>query len=247
MKHTIARKFVCPSCNQQRLIPPNSPVGKELLAKHNINAEEVRANRQSSFKLTPMALWFLAVVAFIFSLSLFVLSPFAGVLSLLAGLLVLPPVGKLLEKRFASFQKNPRAITATVLMSVATMGAIVMHTPQDNINDTPTTQMVAIDEMEVGEQGYLAMPGEAKSICLGTTKKDYDQVVEALVAQDYLGLLEIPGAFCVGQGTKVQLLEKGFVVRRVRIVGTHREVDADKFGLSGWTSSEWVRNGEPGE
>lgn len=99
------------------------------------------------------------------------------------------------------------------------------------------------ESMKVGDQGYLRIPGYVgadQNICLGKTTKDAEAIGKALLAKDFLGLLEIPGAFCVGNGSKVQLIDKSFPYRRVRILAGVNDVDKDKVGLSGYLPAEWV-------
>ena len=79
-----------------------------------------------------------------------------------------------------------------------------------------------------------------QKICLGTSKDDADKISKALLAKDYLGLTEIPGAFCVSNGTPALLIEKSFPLRKVRITGTISKIDGDKFGKSGWLPMEWI-------
>ena len=98
-------------------------------------------------------------------------------------------------------------------------------------------------EISVGENGYLKLPGVADSkskICLGETKNDADKISKALVAKDYLGLLQIPGAFCVSNGSEVLLIEKDFPLRKVRVTKGMAPIDSDKIGLAGWVPMEFV-------
>jgi len=104
-------------------------------------------------------------------------------------------------------------------------------------NSTP------IDNMVVGDNGYIKLPNDpdtTQKICLGKTIDDAKQISKALSAKDYLGLLEIPGAFCVSNGTHALLIEKSFPWRKARITGTITKIDEDKFGMSGWLPMEWV-------
>ncbi len=116
-----------------------------------------------------------------------------------------------------------------------------------NGNQPATTAATGGDweSMKVGDQGYLRIPGydgTDQNICLGKTKDDAEAIGKALAAKDFLGLLEIPGAFCVGNGSKVQLIDKSFPYRRVRILAGVNDVDKDKVGLSGYLPAEWVVN-----
>ncbi len=99
------------------------------------------------------------------------------------------------------------------------------------------------NNMEVGQEGFLRLPGNndaSQVICLGETKDDYNKINKALAAKDFLGILEIPGAFCVHNGSKVLLIDKDFPACRVRVVQGVAEVDKDKVGMSGYVPYEWV-------
>ncbi|KKQ26941.1 MAG: hypothetical protein US42_C0018G0015 [Candidatus Magasanikbacteria bacterium GW2011_GWC2_37_14] len=114
-------------------------------------------------------------------------------------------------------------------------------------NDGSTTSTSAEvqndNNLQVGQDSYLRLPNisdPGQKICLGTTTDDADKITKAMLANDFLGLLEIPGAFCVSNGTKVKLIEKDFPLRRVRIVEGVNKIDSDKVGLSGWVPLEFV-------
>ena len=99
------------------------------------------------------------------------------------------------------------------------------------------------DTLKVGQEAYLRLPDNTDAtqiICLGSTVDDADKIGKAITANDIEGLMEIRGAFCVGNGTKVKLIEKDFPYRRVRIVQGVNSVDSDKVGKSGWLPMEWV-------
>ncbi len=107
----------------------------------------------------------------------------------------------------------------------------------------PATVDQPITEMAVGQEGYLRLPGisdPSQVICLGSTKEEANQITKSLLAKDFLGILEIPGAFCVGNGSRALLIEKSFPLRKVRITAGVNEVDSDKVGQSGWLPLEWV-------
>lgn len=108
-------------------------------------------------------------------------------------------------------------------------------------NTTPAP--AELQSLSVGDEGYLRLPDTTnanQNICIGTTKKDADAITKVLLAKDYFGLLNIPGAFCVGNGSKIKLIEKDFPYRKVRILAGVKEVDKDKVGLSGYVPAEWV-------
>lgn len=108
-----------------------------------------------------------------------------------------------------------------------------------------TPAAAELQSLSVGDEGYLRISDTAntnQNICVGTTKKDADDITKALLAKDYFGLLNIPGAFCVGNGSKIKLIEKDFPYRKVRIVSGVKPVDSDKVGMAGYVPAEWVVN-----
>jgi len=99
------------------------------------------------------------------------------------------------------------------------------------------------DQVQIGDDAFLRLPGISdpeQVICLGSTKEEFEQVSKALLAKDTLGLFDLPGAFCVSNGSRVKVIDSAFGVRRVRITAGVRNVDNDKIGTSGWTAKEWV-------
>lgn len=109
--------------------------------------------------------------------------------------------------------------------------------------NTSTTQTIPTDKISVGDNGFLRLPSNPdpeQIICLGATKEDYEQINKAFYAKDYLGLLEIPGAFCVHNGAKILVVDRTTFSRRVRIMEVAKEVDKDKVGLAGWVQMEFV-------
>lgn len=96
---------------------------------------------------------------------------------------------------------------------------------------------------ELGAEGYLRISGKNDSsqvVILTEKKENYELVTKAFMAKDYEGLLEIPGAFGVSNGTKIKIIDTAFGIRRVRIIEGVREIDSDKVGRTGWTAKEFV-------
>ena len=150
-----------------------------------------------------------------------------------------------------SLSKNQRIIASLVLLilllpltSTPNGNGSSVHRETEVVKNANKSDTNNADQLaRVGEDGYLKYDATTDSnqvICLGSTKEEYEQVGKALYAKDYIGLLEIPGAFCVGNGTKVQVVDSSFTLRRVRIVETYRDVDQDKLLMSGWVPVELV-------
>lgn len=98
---------------------------------------------------------------------------------------------------------------------------------------------------DIGKEGYLRLPGindSSQIICLAPTKEVYGEVSKTLQARDVTGILELTdkGVFCIGNGSKVLVIDSGFSVTQVRILAGVNDVDGDKVGRSGWTAYEWV-------
>jgi hypothetical protein len=124
-----------------------------------------------------------------------------------------------------------------IIISAATSGGPSAST------QAPTQVAGDWQSLVVGDDGFVRIPGvvdSSQNICLGRTTKDADSISQALVSQDYAGLLQIPGAFCVGNGSKVKLIEKDFPYRKVRILAGVKPVDGDKVGMAGYVPAEWV-------
>jgi hypothetical protein len=98
---------------------------------------------------------------------------------------------------------------------------------------------------ELGQQAYLRLPSTEDSkqvICLAPDKETHSALQTALMAKDSIGILELTnkGVFCIGNGSKVQVIDRSSGLRRVRIISGVNEVDANKVGRSGWVAMEWV-------
>lgn len=135
-----------------------------------------------------------------------------------------------------------KKIGATILAFVILIGFINVGSYSSDPSSAPTTT-TATNSAQIGEIAFLRLSNTSNPesiICLGSTKEGFDEVMTSLLANDFVGLLEIPGAFCVSNGTKVQVIDSGYGVRRVRIMEGVRKVDEDKVLRSGWTAMEWV-------
>ncbi|HEY4513067.1 MAG TPA: hypothetical protein VJH06_00955 [Candidatus Paceibacterota bacterium] len=141
-----------------------------------------------------------------------------------------------------------KKITAVILLFLVFIGFVkagssTTSSPATTVSPSPTPTTATDTSVKVGDTAFLRLPNTTDPtsvICLGSTKEEFGQVGKALLANDFIGLLEIPGAFCVSNGTKVQVLDQGYGVRRVRILEGVRKVDEDKVLRSGWTAMEWV-------
>lgn len=113
-------------------------------------------------------------------------------------------------------------------------------------NKNPQTSQNATNQEEkvkLGEEGYLRVANTSdpdKVVMLGESKEDWEKISKALLAGDYVGILEIPGAFGVGNGTKIQVVDTAVGLRKVRITETYRDIDKDKLLKSGWVAMEFV-------
>jgi len=141
--------------------------------------------------------------------------------------------------------RKPMSNLMQVFIVMIFTGIVISMVIADSKPDDPSSvaNSIPIDNMVVGDNGYIKLPNDsdaAHKICLGETIDDAKQISKALSAKDYLGLLEIPGAFCVSNGTHALLIEKSFPWRKARITGTITKIDEDKFGMSGWLPMEWV-------
>lgn len=128
---------------------------------------------------------------------------------------------------------------ATVMLILISLPILIaMFTAQVTTTPTVTTAPVVI-----GDNIYLRLPNitdPTQRICLGETKADADKAMKVIVSKNYVDLLGIPGAFCVGNGSKAKLLEKGSPYDRVKILQDVDKTDKTNVGLSGWVPLEFV-------
>ncbi len=70
----------------------------------------------------------------------------------------------------------------------------------------------------------------------------YDEYTKALLAKDYLGILDLTkeGLFCVHNGSEVRVIDTSMTLTKVRVTKGAAEADSDKVGEAGWSASEWV-------
>lgn len=123
-------------------------------------------------------------------------------------------------------------------------GEVAERTPVATADapEQPTPSPEKKDSLGIGEEGYLRVDSEDKGeiVLLATTEDAYSEVMKSLQAKDMLGIVGNPNAFGVGNGTKVLVIDSAIGRRKVRIVETYRDVDADKSGLAGWVAMEFV-------
>ena len=150
------------------------------------------------------------------------------------------------DKPSSLSSEQKKWLIATLVVS--TIFFIIIITNITSRNSTSSESQInssssLSNDLQIGDEGYLRLPGildPTQVICLGTTKDDANAITKATMANDYMGLLEIPGAFCVGNGSQIKFIERSFPLNKVRIVKGVNEVDSDKIGLSGWLPYEWV-------
>lgn len=146
------------------------------------------------------------------------------------------------------FKMDQKGIITFILITlgIALLIVILLNVVSSKNNQKTSQTIIPVvqnNDMQIGDDGYLRLPGitdSAQVICLGTTKDDANKIGKVLVAKDFMGLLEIPGAFCVGSGSKIRLIDIDFPYRKVKIIQGVNKVDSDKIGLAGWLPFEWV-------
>jgi hypothetical protein len=183
----------------------------------------------------------LGVIFIISSFSFFDDSFIVASMIFLTGVLITSFGYKFLKSKLKfNLSKNQRIFIALILLSVGS-STLSLKT-FDNFEPSGDTKIVE-EKIHIGDEGYLKLGTTTdpdQVICLGSTKEEHEQISKALIAKDYIGILEIPGAFCVGNGTKIQVIDTDYMLRRVRIIETHRDVDQDKLLMSGWVTSDFV-------
>lgn len=93
--------------------------------------------------------------------------------------------------------------------------------------------------VSVGDTAVLSVESEA--VLLAVTEESFDELVEASVAKDYLGMAElmaIGAVFEVPNHTKVLVIDRAFGKKKVRIL------EGDEFGRAGWVPYEFLAREE---
>ncbi len=208
------------------------------------NTNQSSEVKTKNITLVSIIGWVLGVGCVLAGISSLVSKPFVGILYLVAAMVLIPPVSSGIQKKMnINLSRKVKILIVVFLFFIIGTGMADPSTPKNEVANTSST--TASDNLIVGQEGYIRLPNNPDTtqiICLGKTKSDADKIGEVLLAKDYMGLLEIPGAFCVHNGTKALLIEKSFPLRRVRITEAYQKVDQDKVGQAGWLPLEWVVN-----
>lgn len=198
--------------------------------------------KTKNITLVSIIAWVLGVGCVLTGIGTLISKPLVGILYLLAAAVLIPPVCRSIQKKMnINLSRNVKILIVVILFFIIGTSMTDSSAPKNEVASTPPA--TTSDNLTVGQEGYIRLPNNpdpTQIICLGTTKGDADKIGDALLAKDYMGLLEIPGAFCVHNGTKALLIEKSFPLRRVRITEAYQKIDQDKVGLAGWLPMEWV-------
>lgn len=95
----------------------------------------------------------------------------------------------------------------------------------------------SVQVVPVGSDGRLVI-GEGIPVDLGVDDDAFDALSEARVANDPAGRREVllsGRGFTVPEGTRVRVIDNGFVKKRVRIL------EGQYAGEAGWVPFEWVK------
>ncbi len=153
------------------------------------------------------------------------------------------------DSRVQKFNWNQPLIKKLIIIfSIVVLIAVgVVMNDDSNIKKT-TKENVSRQKVEtkdfltIGDTGYLRLPSTKnpeQMICLGPTKESYNQIMKSISAKDFLGVFEA-GGFCTGNGTKVQVIDVSFSMKKVRIMEGVREIDQNVLLRTGWVATEWV-------
>ncbi|HEY4507739.1 MAG TPA: hypothetical protein VJJ47_02600 [Candidatus Paceibacterota bacterium] len=196
--------------------------------------------------------WFFGVIAAFGAGQALADGRFLGAVAMaLAAVLLIPPLYARVAARYKrlSLDRNLRGVIAALLFGAASVGIVAAD---DAERPTRVTTTAAQEESapaedapssktpSIGEAGVLEMSGGDGGVCLAPTKDAHKELVKVFLANDYLGLLEIPGVFCVAKGTEVTVIDSAFGLRRVRVTAAFKDVDQDKVGRPGWVAMEFV-------
>lgn len=179
----------------------------------------------------------LGIIFLIIGLVVFPKNAISAICLILASFILISPIWKLIQQNIkVHLKRSVKVLIVLVFFSIA----ISVNTNNQTENLSKTTH----SGVEIGQNAYLRFPEvstqESQLICLSGTKEGYAQVMKSIRAKDAVGLLEIPGAFCVQTGVKVLVIDKSVTMTRVKILEAYQDIDKDKVGISGWLPYEWV-------
>lgn len=147
------------------------------------------------------------------------------------------------DEQVIAIQKRKKIVTGIVLVVIALIFWLMLSGGSDT-QPQPTSSQSSVTTLNVGQRGVLHMTDDSGQIIfIATTESAFEELSKALVAKDTMGVLELAGqgkVFGVTNGSKVLIVDRSFVKRKVRILEGVRPIDADKVGLVGWVPVEWV-------
>lgn len=106
--------------------------------------------------------------------------------------------------------------------------------PQSPTHNKPTRSIGSTVKLCINSQ----CGGQNQGIILAVEKDDHDELLKALIAEDWQGVYEflVSGkGFSVDGGTQALIIDNSWTVTRVRIL------EGDQKGKAGWLATEWVR------
>lgn len=204
-------------------------------------SNEVKTQNKTS-KISVIRGWVFGILLILIGLSVIGKNIIPGLLLIITGIIITPVILKLMKNELGIFLSRKHKIALVVIVCLVSL--IIGLSGGPKLDESSNVEnVVEKTKAAIGDTAFLRLEGISdpeQVICLGSTEEEFSQVGKSLLAKDFIGLLEIPGAFCVSNGTKVQVIDSAYGVRKVRILEGVREVDSDKVYRSGWTAMEWV-------
>lgn len=135
--------------------------------------------------------------------------------------------------------QRTQLVVGVIVIAIIVGIFIIAISSEDNDGTTTKTPI------HTGDHAVLHMNESPDSVVfIATTEESYDELMKTLSAHDTVGMLQLGmqnKAFGVTNGSKVLVIDRAFMKRKVRILEGVKQVDKDKIGLAGWIPEEWLK------
>ena len=225
----------------------NSPAQNPPQKMNNENKSPLETKtKKINWNLTLS--WIFGVMFALAGAGQIITEPIMGILLIALSIIIIPftreKINEKLDNRLS--KKLIIIISVIVLIVVGVFASSDLETDNSKVKNNNNKQVVETkpkdDFVSIGETAYLRLPNTKdpeQMICLGPTKESYGQIMKSISVKDFLGVFEA-GGFCVGNGTKVQVIDVSFSMKKVRIMEGVREIDQNVLLRTGWVATEWV-------
>ena len=205
---------------------------------------EVETKKKNRVRLIS---WILGVLIGFAGIEQISSEPIIGILFILLAVIIIPvtreKITQKLDNRLSKNMMIGIAIIVLVIVVIVISDDLEKNKQVAKVNNEKSIKTETVNKfVSIGDTGYLRLPNTKdleQMICLGPTKESYGQIMKSISAKDFLGVFEA-GGFCVGNGTKVQVIDVSFSMKKVRIMEGVREIDQNVLLRTGWVATEWV-------